>query len=994
MTDNSTKADSLKDFQRATAERIVHIFKDLGHRRVLLADEVGLGKTFVAREVVNLVRQWHKKEGDDFFKVVYVCPNANIAEQNIKKLGVQNKMEVSDSRLSMQHLLLAKTDMENKEKTARGEMPESIIPLTPATSFCLSNGKGTANERSLMASILLRLPEFRQHDEKMREFFRCEVKWWPPPYDKKIDQCGPGYIEHMRTELQSRLSDELKSKIIEAAQNSTEGAERTGIIGALRHIFAEISVGMLDPDLIIMDEFQRFDSLLRQGDDEMSMLTRRFFDDSRANTKILLLSATPYRPYSTLEELNTDGRDGHYRDFMKVMDFLFVTKEKADGFKQTWQSYSDALKQTDVADLAPLLSAKSEAEEALYGVMCRTERSNSGIIDDSGVRDVTVLPEDVTQYAQMRKMMDRLKSDGAKVGHLPMDYVKSSPYLLSFMDKYELKRDIVEALRKSNGAAKFKTDALLIKKADLDNYRDISPASGKLKMLHDMVFGERRETKAHQLLWMPASNPYYKAGGIFETDEALSFSKILLFSAWEMVPRMVSVMMSYWAEAYVFGKLNEKQRQKGEAEHHFFQTASKRGGNRLRGDWIGILTYPCRALTGLFCAEEYYGWELPRIKSAIKTKISNLLKANARTANLQRRNSDSAKQILNIMRMLDGETVDNAESVFSPDNAVDVLTDIAIASPAICAMRISGDAGDATKVGQAFVKLFNKPESTAVIDSIYDTRKNDEDYYESVLDYCVKGNLRAVIEEFAHVYNAKKNLGGLFEDAILDTSNLDIDTKDTLAESRKTTMRCHFAIPFIDKSVTEKSVLRTQNIRKAFNSPFRPFVLSTTSVGQEGLDFHLYSRKIVHWNLPSNPVDLEQREGRINRFKSLAIRRNVAMLAHRAEFQKWDEMFETVARELKGDNSDMVPYWCLPVERLSDEQRSKLLKIERIAPLYPMSLDQGRYERLIQVLSLYRMTLGQPRQDELVEMFERMNLAPEQLRQLTIDLCPFNRGRA
>jgi hypothetical protein len=32
----------------------------------------------------------------------------------------------------------------------------------------------------------------------------------------------------------------------------------------------------------------------------------------------------------------------------------------------------------------------------------------------------------------------------------------------------------------------------------------------------------------------------------------------------------------------------------------------------------------------------------------------------------------------------------------------------------------------------------------------------------------------------------------------------------------------------------------------------------------------------MHWNLPCNPIDLEQREGRINRFKCLAIRQNVA----------------------------------------------------------------------------------------------------------------------
>src|SRR5690606_37532684 len=64
-------------------------------------------------------------------------------------------------------------------------------------------------------------------------------------------------------------------------------------------------------------------------------------------------------------------------------------------------------------------------------------------------------------------------------------------------------------------------------------------------------------------------------------------------------------------------------------------------------------------------------------------------------------------------------------------------------------------------------------------------------------------------------------------------------------------------------------------MRMAFNSPFWPFVLSTTSVGQEGLDFHLYCKDIYHWNLPSSPVAFEQREGRINRYNNLMIRRNM-----------------------------------------------------------------------------------------------------------------------
>ena len=94
-----------------------------------------------------------------------------------------------------------------------------------------------------------------------------------------------------------------------------------------------------------------------------------------------------------------------------------------------------------------------------------------------------------------------------------------------------------------------------------------------------------------------------------------------------------------------------------------------------------------------------------------------------------------------------------------------------------------------------------------------------------------------------------KKLGQVVTDAIIGTSNLSIDTTDSLGkEEKKQLMRCHFAIPFIDKTVTDKSVTRTTNIRKAFNSPFRPFLLSTTTIGQEGLDFHWYARKIVHWN--------------------------------------------------------------------------------------------------------------------------------------------------
>ena len=984
-------SQEVKDFQRATADRILHIYKNLGHRRVLLADEVGLGKTFVAKQVINLVREWHKQEKDDFFKVVYICSNANIADQNIEKLGVENRMSISESRLSMQHLYIKLAEKQIAKQHEKGEMPESIIPLTPSTSFRFYSAQGTANERALMCDILCGLTQFKDYKEVISNFLSCNVKNWQElihTYNYIIGLCGEDYLREMHGKLQTILSDTIINQLIEYAQTGCDNRQRADMINKLRRIFAEISIDMLDPDLVIMDEFQRFNSLLEQGDDEQSMLANKFFDDKRSNTKILLLSATPYKPYSTLEELNTNGNDEHYQDFMKVMDFLYATKDKADRFKLIWHTYSAALKRTDVVDLTPLVVTKNEAEEALYGVMCRTERFNSGIIDDSRVCDVQVVPEDILSFAEGQYLMDCLNQENTKVhlGNLPMEYVKSSPYLLSFMDKYELKKRIASALQHSDVKRYGKMDALLLSKYAINNYRPIPAANGKLKYLHDLVFGTRHEKKTQLLLWVPASNPYYKAGGVFESNEARNFSKIILFSSWEMVPRMISIMMSYYSELYTLGELK-----KVEAEIRYTsQKKNRYGENRLRAD--GLLEYPCRILSGLFSPTTFYGEKLSSIRKIIKQRIQEEFTQNTIISSIPQQGRNNAKLILTIMKILDGKPVEDLNDLYVPSNALDVMTDIAIASPAVCAYRQSGNEEDAQMVAKAIVSVFNKPESAAVIDLMYN-KKNDDDYYESVLDYCVVGNLQAVLDEYAHMTQTKM-LGHTVTEAIIGTSNLSIDTTDSLGmEEKKQLMRCHFAIPFIDKTVTDKSVARTTNIRKAFNSPFRPFLLSTTSIGQEGLDFHWYARKIVHWNLPSNPVDLEQREGRINRFKCLAIRRNVVKLYGNETFHTWDELFSMAYSNLKGMHSDIVPYWCLPVAELTEEQRAKLEYIERIVPLYPLSRDRYKYERLIKVLALYRMTLGQPRQEELLNLLKNMHLSDEQLKKLTIDLCPYNKRK-
>ena len=175
----------------------------------------------------------------------------------------------------------------------------------------------------------------------------------------------------------------------------------------------------------------------------------------------------------------------------------------------------------------------------------------------------------------------------------------------------------------------------------------------------------------------------------------------------------------------------------------------------------------------------------------------------------------------------------------------------------------------------------------------------------------------------------------------------------------------------------------------AFNSPFWPFVLASTSVGQEGLDFHLWCRAVVHWNLPANPVDLEQREGRVHRYKCHAVRRNIAeklgpdlLREGIPEGDPWQTLFGRAASERGPDDGEMGPYWVF---------RQVRAKIARPVPVLPFSMESARLPQLRRSLAVYRLAFGQPRQEELVKFLgDRINPdhLPHWLSQLRIDLSP------
>ena len=354
-----------------------------------------------------------------------------------------------------------------------------------------------------------------------------------------------------------------------------------------------------------------------------------------------------------------------------------------------------------------------------------------------------------------------------------------------------------------------------------------------------------------------------------------------------------------------------------------------------------------------------------------------------------------------------------------PDDLLSVLSDMALASPAVCFSRtfqaygVDGENIDGflcSRAAQVFLNRMNTTEATAVVELV--CGRSEDAHWKNLLTYCKQGNLQAVLDEYAFLLSNNldssshrvEHLARAMQEGLsLQSASYTADTypafckrmkresENTTAKKNGISMRTHFAVAFTEGDGQEKNVNRKTAVRNAFNSPFQPFVLATTSIGQEGLDFHNYCRRIVHWNLPSNPIDLEQREGRIQRFACLAIRQNLVRRYGTQTFQEesvWQEMFRRAEQaEKENGSSDLIPYWGLR------EKADDLVPIERIVPMYPFSKDGLVYERMMKILSLYRLTLGQSRQEELLEYLFSHAECPEQFRKLFMNLSPFYRQK-
>lgn len=1012
---------SMADFQQAAATLICDRLLDRkGPRRFLLADEVGLGKTIVARGVLE---EWQRRRPGRTFVVVYLCSNAEIARQNRTKLLRASGKGAGELRTLSRVTQLA--------TEGAGSSGLTLYSFTPGTS--LSRGTGLKWERQLLLFLAYRVLGHDIRKGNWRAYFQCGAHgshWFPETTFRAL-----------RRQFHRKLSRERQARIADAWQRAVDfdgrtvvpadvladevagftpasSRRRNHLIGLLREGLQQALLDELKPDLVILDEVQRFRDVIRTGTEKRALASRLF----HRHAAVLILSATPYRMLSLDHESDPSGGDqasaGHYREFIETVKFLYDAQgpQVAAALEAELAAFRTRLESGDFVHGHDdeLRHRRSTIERILRRVMARTERNWYVQGHGKGVREVfpsgdafarpTV--EELGDYLRLRQfLLDKVQTSQ----HIT-EYWKSCPAPFTFMDAEYAP---MAAARRKHARV---PEGVVARPQAL---RALSTRGLRFRQLHRTVFG--RDDDAWRFLWVRPSHTYYQDEFFRSEDGTLQDPrKVLVFSSWRFVPKAIALLASHEAEQRIAprgrvwdGVFRPPLRFTEKGSFHIFDVC-----------------FPSPALAGLIEPSALAGQSLTSRQLLEKTKQAlreRLTKAGVTIGETNRSSVwetvaalDAAEPgvlaALNSSGVYrDGEIsaqfrrhvkdyerwMRQADDLRISKSRLDHIARIATFSPAVSLLRamwsvypeLSGTVPEGW-VDLCFDALRSYFNRRTVHEIVSRNSRGSLSYARAVLQYCERAHFQAVADEYLyalrHVSQPEKTkdvaaLLGRVLGLGLGTPGINVTTPAGRLKRDATPRRAHFALAFGDDTKADTAASSDQSarsrksaVREAFNSPFWPFVLATTSVGQEGLDFHLYCQDIVHWNLPSNPVDLEQREGRINRRDGLALRRSIAAewtpasvneVAPDGHANLWARTFAALEAEAgpRRARHGLFPHWVFDPAQKTTEPPT----IRRHLYFYEESNDASRYLELKERLALYRLVFGQPRQQDLLDRIQR-----------------------
>jgi hypothetical protein len=153
----------------------------------------------------------------------------------------------------------------------------------------------------------------------------------------------------------------------------------------------------------------------------------------------------------------------------------------------------------------------------MFGSVCRTERllvdSDGAFIDDSQTRTtIDITDMDILSFVEAENISD--------AEHIPAEYVKSCPYLLSFMEHYKYKSDVKRIKPNFSRRAR---QVLFVDERKLRGFEPLPPNNARLESLMMSPLGEeQRNSYGCRLLFHITNREGY-------SREKTTFQRFLFF---------------------------------------------------------------------------------------------------------------------------------------------------------------------------------------------------------------------------------------------------------------------------------------------------------------------------------------------------------------------------------------------------------------------------------------------------------------------------------
>ena len=1006
-----------KEFQKRTIKRVLQAFHGRQRvRRFLVADEVGLGKTVVARGVMETMLKRRQRSDGRPLRVFYMCNSLAIAAQNRSNLlKAQPKgAKPQDAVCKVDRLTLV----------AMHELPEQyplhLYTLTPDTSMPDRKGRnraGTAQERALIHNILRHgCPASVRYggEEWLQQRARSSWNGW-----KASPGCqpSPGLVRQFVEELRKEMGLASGQPLLPYLRQRLDSKGQLDVIKLLRVVLAKTGLRRIQPDLVILDEFQRFRDLLDgDGPSEIARWMLR-----PEGPSVLLLSATPYHMYGGGGDDLFGNDSGHHQDFFGLIEWLFGGEWRGKQAKQEleilFRAYGSSLMSAEPFG-ERTLSSKAAIEERLRPVIARTERLFAQSQEEVRL-DAPVGPNDFLAFQDLVRCFRAGAGPDNRNASAAIAYWSSVPLPLQTLGpdykawKAWLDSGLNETPRRS----------LLLTKKRRDRFS--APKEWSHHKLRAMA--RRFHASSMSIPWIAPSMPWWSLANAWTAPGP---EKALIFSRFRAVPRAIAGLMSYDVERrrlyrgrHDYGRASSRTLIGQQRENlAFFHTSATL--SRLVDPWRLEANEPNSMINAasreLKAGLKEMGVAVVRDGGRRVRAVPELLVRLERTAGSWARSRDAwLEMATRSPRRTEGEDGVLAQAVSEWDRAVEgALETVSVSEVRRLAELAVGAPGPVVARSLERHCPDYLSDDTAVVEALRASWEGLRGYFnntwmeiatgmrgpkttahrERIRWAVIHGNLESVLDEHLWVTRVLRHMepeelaSELTKAVSLRTSYVGFQN---LPETRFN-LRTHAAFAFapgpsrVLPSEQGGSTVRTEDIRLSFNSPFWPFIVASTSVGQEGLDFHSWCRTVVHWDLPGNAVDLEQREGRIDRYAGLATR-----LAAADKFRPaWNDVptgrspWQVLAGRAESALCDnersrgLSPWWVLDGAR-----------IDRVVFDVPISESRAQLEKLKAQRLLYRLALGQPNQADFLRSLEkrvqtgaRAELSPERVLEATINL--------